>query len=419
METKNILLDIGSSTVKVYKLLDNGALELLEAQTMTFKEGFDPENGISLDSKNKLFGFVKGVKDKNPGIRVKTFATAIFRKLSKSAKKKLVDEFFEATGLFFNIISQELENFYLETALTSKCNISEPVLLINIGGGSTELVVLKDKKVLERKNIDLGVGTINTNYANINETLSGTSLETIISEVESKLPELENKPKIAFYSGGELRYMQLAGYPLKQNTLFADKDHPNVITFEGLSSKNSEIYKSIELKTLESLMPENPKWMHGARGCSAIAQAICKKYEIETIIPSNSNLIDGVIRQEYRSVVLSGSFRKHLEFILKIRTELVSNNVLVLSPRFTEPKNPGETFVVFSGEEGQSPLSLERHHLDSIDNADALIVCDPEGYVGASALIEIGYANELGKRIIFAQKPEEFMLNTLPAEVGL
>ena len=95
---------------------------------------------------------------------------------------------------YFNIISQELENFYLETALTSKCNISEPVLLINIGGGSTELVVLKDKS-FRKKNIDLGVGTINTNYANINETLSGTSLETIISEVESKLPELENKPK--------------------------------------------------------------------------------------------------------------------------------------------------------------------------------------------------------------------------------
>ena len=62
---------------------------------------------------------------------------------------------------------------------------------------------------------------------------------------------------------------------------------------------------------------------------------------------------------------------------------------------------------------------LERHHLDSIQKSDALIVCDPEGYVGASALIEIGYANALGKRIIFTEKPQEFMLNTLPHEIGL
>lgn len=91
----------------------------------------------------------------------------------------------------------------------------------------------------------------------------------------------------------------------------------------------------------------------------------------------------------------------------------------MLSPKFTEPKNPGEQFVVFAGEEGRSPLELERHHLNSIIDSDALIVCDPQGYVGASAMIEIGLANALGKRIIFIEKPAEFMLYTLPAEVGL
>ncbi len=170
---------------------------------------------------------------------------------------------------------------------------------------------------------------------------------------------------------------------------------------------------------MESLLPENPNWMHGARGCSAIAQAICEKYKLETLIPSDSNLINGVSRKEFRTVTLSGSFRKHLEYILKVRKLLLESNIDVLSPRFTEPKNPGEEFVVFGGEENMSPLQLERHHLHSIASSDALIVCDPEGYVGASALIEIGYANSLGKRIIFTEKPEEFMLNTLPAEIGL
>lgn len=75
--------------------------------------------------------------------------------------------------------------------------------------------------------------------------------------------------------------------------------------------------------------------------------------------------------------------------------------------------------MVFAGEEGLSPLELERHHLKSISESDALIVCDPEGHVGASALIEIGFANAAGKRVIFTEKPEEFMLNTSPAEVGL
>jgi len=37
--------------------------------------------------------------------------------------------------------------------------------------------------------------------------------------------------------------------------------------------------------------------MYGARTCSAIAQAICEKYNIITIIPSNSNIINGVVRE--------------------------------------------------------------------------------------------------------------------------
>jgi hypothetical protein len=37
--------------------------------------------------------------------------------------------------------------------------------------------------------------------------------------------------------------------------------------------------------------------MYGARACSAIAQAICEKYNIITIIPSDSNIINGVVRE--------------------------------------------------------------------------------------------------------------------------
>lgn len=47
-------------------------------------------------------------------------------------------------------------------------------------------------------------------------------------------------------------------------------------------------------------MPDSPKWMHGARACSALAEAICKKYGIDYIIPSDSNLIDGIYAYELK-----------------------------------------------------------------------------------------------------------------------
>jgi hypothetical protein len=415
---EKILIDVGSSTIKVYKL-SSGKLKPLIQRSIPFKEDFDPEGGISQSAKKELFELIDSVKEENKESPIKVYATGIFRKLTNETRISFIDEFFERTGLFFNIISQDLENFYLEMALIGKCSLNEPILLINIGGGSTELVVMYGKEAIERKNIDLGVGIVNTKFPEINQSLSKVKLEEVTKFVRDMLPVLSNKVKIAFYTGGELAYMQLAGYSLKKNDLFKDEDHPFLISITNFIKRNEEIFRKVTLQELESLMPDDPKWMHGARGCSAIAQAICQKYGIKTIIPSNSNLIDGVTRQEFRYITISGSFRKHLDYILKVKTELESKGTKVLSPRFTEPKNPGEKFVVFSGEEGLSPLALERHHLKSIAESDALIVCDPEGYVGASALLEIGFANAIGKRIIFVEKPEEFMLNTLPAEIGL
>ncbi|PIS23299.1 hypothetical protein COT49_00415 [candidate division WWE3 bacterium CG08_land_8_20_14_0_20_40_13] len=419
--TKNqskILVDIGSSTVKVYKQ-KGSAVSPLFTRSIPFKERFDQDIGIYEPNKTELFELLNEIKDKHPDSQIKLYATALYRKLTTKAKTELIYEVFVRTGLFFNIISHELENFYLEIALVGKYTKDEPVLLVNIGGGSTELVAMYGNEAVEKRNIDFGVGTILTNFPKLNENYSGHDLQEVVESIKEKLPELQNGFSTAIYNGGELTYMRLAKYKLDKNLIFSDPNHPNTISAEYFLKRNREIYSEVSINDLKNLMPDNPNWMLGSRACCAIAQAVFDKYNVKTIVPSDSNLIDGVVRQEFRYVTISGSFRKHLPYILEARKKLVEGKVQVLSSRFTEPKNPGEEFVVFTGEENATPLELERHHLDSINRSDALIVCDPEGYVGASALIEIGYAQSIGKRIIFTEKPEEFMLNTLPREVGL
>lgn len=415
---KKFLIDVGSSTVKVYEKIGN-SISLFFARSLPFKKDFDPGRGLSDVNQEELFELIRGVKEKNPNVPIKLFATALFRKLDSKARKLWIDEFFIRTGLYFNIIPQDLESFYLQVALVGKYQTNEPVLLVNIGGGSIELIVMYGKEVVEIKNIDLGVGTLLATYPDINNQKTSVPLREIIQFVSDKLPVLDNKVKVALYSGGELTYMRLVPYHLQENILFQDADHPSIISVKDFSAKNKKLFEQISVEQLEKLMPENPTWMHGARACSALAQAIFEKYRIETVVPSDSNLINGAARQEFRRVTISGSFRKHLEYILKIRHRLIEMGIEVLSPRFIAPQNPGDEFVIFSGEEGMSPLELERHHLHAIEQSDALVVCDPAGYVGASALIEIGYAQALGKRIIFMERPEEFMLNTLPCEIGL
>lgn len=411
-------IDVGSSTVKVYSKNKKG-VSLCETRSLPFKKEISPDLGLSETIKQQLIDYVNGIKNQYQENNIKVFATALFRKLNTKARRQLIDDFFEQTGLYLVIVDHDLEGFYLEMALSSEYTPELPLLLINIGGSSTELVIKEDGKITERHNLEIGVGTVLQDFPFLNEKFSHHDLRKVVDSIKQKVPTPKTATPIAIYNGGELTYMRLVDYKLQSNDIFADPDHPSFITLADFAHKNQEVYEKISITDLEGLMPNNPMWMHGARACSAIAQAVAEQFSVEKIVPSDSNMIHGTAKQEYRSVVLSGSFRKHLNYILEIKKILTKRGVKILSPRFEEPKNPGGEFVVFAGEEGMSPLELERYHLNMIDNCDALVVCSVGGYVGASALIEIGYAQSMGKRIIFTEQPEEFMLQTLPAEFCL
>lgn len=292
-----ILIDVGSTTIKAYKFSGNKLVNL-EQISVHFKNNFSKGN-IDEDDKDMLVKFIKSLTRKFPKAGVKTYATSIFRDMSQSHKSKLIEELYTKTGVLLNIIDQTAESLYLQLALVGKFNTKKNLMLVNIGGGSTELVIIKNNKPIERKNIGIGVGTLISKFPTINDSISGVGLKNVVNFVQSKLLDLENNAEIAFYTGGELKYMMLAKYPLVPNNLFIDKEHPWIIYTDNLSQKNDDIFSSITLKALENLMVENPKWMHGARPCSALAQAIFQQYKVKTVIPSNSNIIDGVVRYEF------------------------------------------------------------------------------------------------------------------------
>jgi len=160
-------------------------------------------------------------------------------------------------------------------------------------------VVVKNNKTIERKNIVVGVGTIMTQFPRINETFSAVSIDDVKKFIKDFLPKLESKIHTTICTGGELNYMRLMHYPLQKNKLFTDADHPFVITIKNYAKKNAEVFEKISLSDLEAVMPDNPTWMHGARACSAFTQAICEVYGIKTVIPSDANLINGIVRKDF------------------------------------------------------------------------------------------------------------------------
>ncbi|HBY09802.1 hypothetical protein A2473_03540 [candidate division WWE3 bacterium RIFOXYC2_FULL_42_13] len=291
-----LLLDIGSSTIKPY-LYRKKKLLPLKQLSVHFKKNFANGN-IDVNDADTLVKFIKSLKKEHPGIVVKTYATSVFRDIEDKFKSQLIERFYSETQVLLNIIDQTTENIYLQIALVDRFRTKKNILLVNIGGGSTQLLIINNNLPVERKNISLGVGTIIEQYPEINNDISGVDISKVLKYIIGKLPKINSKTDTAFYTGGELTYMKKAKYKLNKNSLFSDDKHPSIIKLKDFTKDNIRIFNNTPLAKLESLVPENPKWMLGARPCSALAQAIFKTYGIKTIIPSNSNLIDGIVRHE-------------------------------------------------------------------------------------------------------------------------
>src|SRR5690606_11853784 len=133
----------------------------------------------------------------------------------------------------------------------------------------------------------------------INDAISGISLEDVMKYVQEFLPENNSLATVGFYTGGELSYMKIAGYDLSENEYFDDLDHPLMISFHNFALGNQIVFETLLIDDLKSLMPGNPDWMLGARACSALAQTIFKQFGVKFIIPSDSNLINGIVRKDF------------------------------------------------------------------------------------------------------------------------
>lgn len=95
-------------------------------------------------------------------------------------------------------------------------------------------------------------------------------------------------------------------------------------------------------------------------------------------------------------VVVSGSFNRHMEQVQKDVTALKGLGASVLSPAEPNVVGSAEGFVFLESDTRKSVRGIQDRHLEAIRASDFLWVSAPDGYVGISASMEIGFAAACG-----------------------
>lgn len=295
-------IDLGSSTIKTYTCEEEKiAPQLVAEKSILFKNFFSEEIGISQKNYRELIKYMKELVEQYD-LQVdncKIYATGIWRKIPKAQYENLKGDFREL-GLLFHIITQEEENYYFEKAMQGVYD-EKKVLMVNMGGKTTELLVYDKGEVVQRKNLQIGVAEIMNHFPEINDENNGLKIQDIMQYALDilKEEEIDFGCECGIFTGGELRFQKLVKYHLVPNRIFHDSIHEYMITYEDLAKKNEELLEKMSLDDLYVLMPHNPKWMDGAKAGSILAQAIFKKANIGYIIPSDLNIVNGIVKEEW------------------------------------------------------------------------------------------------------------------------
>jgi len=161
------VIDIGSNTMRlsVYSIHDNNIKLVFSRKNMSALISYVDKNGCMTEKGiNKAISVLEGFKKIIDSVRIRkifVIATASFRTIQN--RQQAIDVIKERTGFDVTVISGEEEGIC--GFIGAAYNVSvDSGLLVDIGGGSTELVFYQDKKICRTYSIPLGSLSLYANF---------------------------------------------------------------------------------------------------------------------------------------------------------------------------------------------------------------------------------------------------------------
>lgn len=295
------IIDIGSNTIRlsIYRCEGEKVTRLLNKKTMAGLASYVKNGEITKQGIKKACEVLNEYNEIIENLKIEksfAFATASLRNVTNTDDAVL--EIKEKTGFNVDVILGEDEGIYDFIGATKVMDVSDGIL-IDIGGGSTEIVVYENKKILKSYSIPVGSLSMYSKYVS---GLLPTDEEqmTIKSDVLCKLKEIDGlKPNIiACGVGGTIRTVGKL-----QESILKKEITGNVIKREHLKKIIKKFNNSRKM-FLNKILKVVPDRVHTVIPGLIILNVIVEFYDIEEIHISSYGVREGYLF----SKVLGGKY---------------------------------------------------------------------------------------------------------------
>lgn len=232
---------------------------------------------------------------------VSAIATGALREASNS--DMFIKRVFDNTGILIKIISGEKEAELIVKGVFSSFHDSLPItahssLIIDIGGGSTEWILYKDKQVVDKGSIPVGVIKLAASFiktdplseADIAEL--GKGIASFLDSLSSRIEHRIDRDTCLIGTAGT--FTTLASIDLKLETYSREKIHLHRISLEKLRDIRSTLFALPlrERKKIKGLEPERADLIIPG---IQFTMNIMECFKFNELIVSDYGLLEGVL----------------------------------------------------------------------------------------------------------------------------
>lgn len=287
---KYAIIEIGSNNTKTH-VYDNNALIYDKTTTIEFKKNYQLEGSVLKSDVELLFKEISKALEYTKDIHI--YGCSIFRKLDEYELNSINDVLKEKFNVSIEVVSQEDEAKYTAKGCYDNIDYDGTLCVFIGGGGSVELMFVKNKEIIGSKFYDFGVVDITSKYDELKKDIPSVTYDEVMTYVNSLIGDIEYKADaIALCGGDHLYWFNNAEYKLDTNTIYQSEKQKFMLTTE-----KADIYdRDMMVSSLDAVRSrsDNPLWFDGSRAMRFIVNCITHKIDAKYIIPTNINMEDGI-----------------------------------------------------------------------------------------------------------------------------
>ncbi len=289
------IIEIGSTNTKAY-IYDNEELKNLGKTYISFKSNFNINNKHLLPSDvEKLDNLIEDLKKDVD--KIYAYGTSIFRKLEADELDEFTKRMKDKHDIDFKVVTADEESQYTVDGVIANIDYYEKMAVVIGGGGSTEIAIIENKKVIKKINCDFGAIDITDNFPDLKEDITETSFDEMIDYTLNLIDDIDESVEILVLAGGDYIYFyETVGYEMLPNNIYEDKNQPYIIPFDKANEYDHDILKK-SLNAIKEKCPDNESWWDGARGMRFCMNAVARKVDAKYLVPTRINMLIGIANE--------------------------------------------------------------------------------------------------------------------------